>query len=58
MDLWGYRNHAAGRTQEANHNCQKVWSCKGITWLFYLTEVVITCVVVDDEAENKIQGKS
>ena len=42
---------------EANHNCQKVCSCKGITRLFYLTEVVITCVVVDDEAEDKIQGK-
>jgi len=43
---------------EADHNCQKVCSGKGITRLFYLTEVMITCVVVDDEAENKIQGKS
>ena len=43
---------------EANHNFQKVWSCQGVTWLIYLIEVVIACVVVDDEAENKIQGKS
>jgi len=42
---------------EASHNCQKVCSGKDITWLFYLTEVVITCVVVDDETEDKIQGK-
>ena len=42
---------------EANDNCQKVCSGKGIIWLFYLTEVVIICVVVDDEAEDKIQGK-
>ena len=42
---------------EADHNCQKVCSGKGITRLFYLTEVVIIYVVVDDEAEDKIQGK-
>lgn len=31
---------------------------KRITCSFYLTEVVVTHVVIDDEAENEIQEKS
>lgn len=43
---------------EADHSCQKVWSYRGIIRLLYLTEVVVTHVVIDDEAENVIQDKS